>query len=46
MSVDLARMQFFDPETGERIGEPAAPAPAAATTPADGDGEAEVEAGI
>ena len=45
MTVDIARMQFFDPETGARIGEPAAPAPA--TAPADGDGEAEaVEAGI
>ncbi len=46
MTVDVARMQFFDPDTGERVDEPAAPAPAAATAPADGDGEAEVEAGV
>jgi multiple sugar transport system ATP-binding protein len=49
MAVDVQRLQFFDPDTGERIAErqPEA-APAAVTTPNDGDsdGEAEVEAGV
>jgi multiple sugar transport system ATP-binding protein len=44
MAVDVQRLQFFDPETGERIAEPAPAATAAA--PADGDGDAEVEAGV
>jgi hypothetical protein len=51
MLVDVARMQFFDPETGERIADRAAPeavadAGTAAGAPADGDGDAEVEAGV
>jgi multiple sugar transport system ATP-binding protein len=45
MAVDVQRLQFFDPETGERIAELAAE-PAAVTSRADGDGEAEVEAGV